>query len=884
VRGFEDPEVLVALEQPNCRTTELPNAFGKTRMRVFFHLIRLLAWRTLTRDPVRSLITVLGVALGVAVVLAIRLANDGVLQSFRNSLDHVAGKSRLQVSGGEIGFDETLFPMIAQTPGVVRAVPVVQAVTPVAGLPGEVLLVLGVDVLADASVREYTGLTEELSDPLQVLTESRAILLTERFGHAHGLRLDETIRLHTPAGPKTFVIRGLLADQGAARTMDGQFAVMDIAAAQLHFGKLGRLDRVDLVLDEQADPDQVAGNLRRHLPPGVLVERPEARNVQVEHMLGSFQLNLFVLSLIALFVGMFLVYNTMSVSVVRQRRQIGILRALGVSRGQILLAVAAEGGMIGLMGAFLGVALGIGLARATLGVVSQTVSSLYAFVRPGELHLPTTLIIQAVLLGIGTAGFSSLLPALEAAAVTPHESLAAASLERRHRPWLLSVAGLGLALVAYGLAQAGPVGGRPLFGYGAALSLLLGTSLLCPGFLRAYQRMLAAGLAGSRLLAGRVAAGNLGRALRRNAVTIGAMVMGLAMLVSVSTMILSFRRTVEVWIHQTMRADLYLSRATRLVKGSDTRLPASILDEVRRIPGVAEVDGFRGIRVEDGRGGRFLLGAGDFDVMARRGRLLFRNGDSATILHEARGQDRLIVSETFAERYRLTEGDEVTLHPPGQTVRLRIAGVYYDYTTEGGLAVMDRALFRRLWRDPWLTSIVIYLVPGAEPQAVRQEILRRFSGREDLVVLSNRALKARVLEIFDQTFAITYALEVVALVVAALGVLNTLIASVLERTREIGILRSVGFTRGGVLRTILCEAAFMGTLANLLGALTGLGLSLILIYVINKQSFGWTIQFTFPFRLIVEYAVLTLGVSLAAGYLPAWRASRLSIAEAVRYE
>ncbi len=853
-------------------------------MRALVHLIRLVVWRTLSRDWLRGLITVLGVALGVAVVLAIRLANDAVLESFRNSLDHVAGKSRLQVSAGEAGFDERLFPVIAKTPGVSRAVPVIQEITRVAGQAGEVLMVLGVDVLADAGIREYRGPTPEMADPLSLLTEPNAILLTERYAGAHGLGLNSSIRIFTPTGPKDFVIRGLLADQGVARTMDGQFAVLDIAPAQLHFAKLGRLDRVDVLLDGRADPDRVASTLRQKLPPDVSVERPEARNAQVEQMLASFQLNLFVLSLIALFVGMFLVYNTLSVSVVRRRRQIGILRGLGVSRGQVLLAVAAEGGLIGLIGSGVGVAMGVLLARTTLGAVSRTVSSLYAFIRPGEVHLPATVILQAILLGCGTAVLSSVLPALEATAVTPRETLAAATLERRHRPWLLAGGGLGLALVAFGLAQAGPVGGKPLFGYGAALSLLLGATLLCPACLLVFQRTLAVGLAGSRFLPGWMAAGNLGRSLRRNAVTIGAMVVGLAMLVSVSTMIQSFRTTVEVWIHQTIRADLYLSRATRLIKGADLRLPAGILEEVRRVRGVAEVDGFRGLRVEDGRGGRFLLGAGDFDVMARRGRVLFRRGDSAGILQEARARDRLIVSETFAERYHLGEGDEVILRPPGQPVRLRIAGVYYDYTTEGGVAVMDRGLFRRLWNDPWLTSILIYLRPGADPQATREEILRRLPASEGLVVFSNRALKARVLEIFDQTFAITYALEVVALVVAALGILNTLIASVLERTREIGILRSVGFTRGGILRLLLCEAGFMGALANLLGGLAGLLLSLILIYVINKQSFGWTIQFTFPARLILEYAVLTLSASLAAGSFPAWRASRLPIAEAVRYE
>jgi len=853
-------------------------------MRALFHLIRFLAWRTLLRDPVQSLLTILGVALGVAVVLAIRLANDGVLESFRNSLDHVAGKSRLQVTAGELGFDEGVFPVIAGTPGVTRAAPVIQTTTTVAGIPGEIIQVLGVDVLADAGVREYRGPTPELAEPLRFLTESNAILLTERFARSHGLSRDSSVRLLTPTGSKPFVIRGLLADQGVARTMDGQFAVMDIAAAQIHFGKLGQLDRIDLVLDEQADPDRIAADIRRHVPPEVKVERPEARNVQVEQMLGSFQLNLFVLSLIALFVGMFLVYNTMSVSVVRQRRQIGILRALGASRDQILLAISAEGWLIGVLGSGLGIVLGMALSRVTLGAVSQTVSSLYAFVRPNPVHLPTTLAVQAFILGCGTALFSSVLPALEASTVTPGETLALGILERRHRPLVLSGVGLGLLLLAYGLSQGSPVGGRPVFGYGASLSLLLGTSLVCPGLLLAFQAMLARIFSSTGPLTGWLAAGNLGRALRRNAVTIAAMVVGLAMLVSVSTMIQSFRRTVEVWIEQTIRADLYVSRAARLIKGSDARLPAGVLEEVRKLPGIAEADGFRGLRVEDGRDGRFLLASGDFGVMARRGRLLFRKGDSTRILEEARTGDRVIVTETFAERYRLTEGEEVILRAPGQTVRLRIAGVYYDYTTDGGVVVMDRALFQRLWRDPWLSSIVIYLDPGADPQRVRQEILRRMPDREDLMVLSNRDLRARILEIFDQTFAITYALEVVALVVAALGILNTLLASVLERTREIGILRSVGFSRRGILRTILWEAAFMGTLANVVGLLAGLGLSLILIYVINKQSFGWTIQFILPVRMIAEYGLLALVASLLAGSVPAWRASRLPIAEAVRYE
>jgi len=846
-------------------------------------LARWLSWRPLTRDTARSLVTTLGVALGVAVTLAIGLANDGVLTAFRNSLDHVAGRTQLEVSAGEPGFDETLFPVIAGTPGVASAAPILQTVMSVPGEAGGTLLVLGVDVLADAAFREYRGPTPDLAEPLRLLTDPDAILLSTRYARAHGIGVGGRLQMNTPAGPKAFTVRGLLADEGVARTMDGQVAVLDIAAAQVHFGKLGRLDRVDLLLQPGADPERVAADLRGRLPVGIDVERPEARNAQVEQMLGSFQLNLFVLSLIALFVGAFLVYNTMAVSVVRQRRQIGILRGLGMSRAGVVLSVIGEGVAIGVVGSLLGAALGVLLAHRTLQAVSLTVSSLYAFVVPGELTVPPATILRAVLLGLGVTLAASLAPALDAARVAPSEDLSPAALERRHHLWLYAGLGLALLFATLGLARLGPVGGRPLLGYVAALTLLLGAILLCPILLHAFQGGLLATLRGTRLVGLRLAAGNLGRALRRNSVTVAAMAVGLAMLVSVSTMIASFRQTVEVWIDQTIRADLYVSRAGRLIKGADARLPGDLLPRIRGVAGVADADGFRGLRLRDERGGQFLLGAGDFDLTARRGRLLFRRGDSARILQAARGRGEVIVSETFAERYHLAEEDEVLLRTPGGTARLRIAGVYYDYTTDGGLVVMDRRLFQTFWRDSWLNSILIYLAPGADADAVRQGV-RAATGREDLLIFSSRDLRRRILDVFDQTFAITYALQAIALIVAALGVLTTLAASVLERTREIGILRSLGFGRAGIIRTVLAEAGLLGALANAVGALAGLALSLILIHVINKQSFGWTIQFSFPGRLIVQYTALTVAVSLLAGLLPAWQACRLPIAEAVRYE
>lgn len=853
-------------------------------MRLTLRLIRLLAWRGLAADPARSLVTLLGVALGVAVFLAIRLANQAILASFEQSLEQVAGRSQLEVHAGEPGLDETLFPVIAAAAGVEAAAPLLQAITPVSGRPGEALLVLGVDVLGDAVVREYRGPTAEVAEPLRLLTDPDAILVTARYAQARGLAVGDAILLVTPTGPRPFVVRGLLGAAGVGGGMEGQVAVLDIAAAQVAFGKLGRLDRVDLVLEPGADPDRVAARLRRDLPPGVAVRRPEARGAQVEEMLAAFQLNLTVLSLIALFVGMFLVYNTLAVAVVRRRRQLAVLRSLGLSRARLLCLIAGEGAALGLVGSLAGILLGVGLARATLAAMSQTVSALYAFVRPAGVEPSGLLLGEAILLGTAVAVVSALFPALEAAAVTPREGLAPALLERAYRPWRMAVAGLCLLALAGLLARAGPVGGRPLFGYGAALSLLLGAAFLAPGGLAAFQRLLRRPLGRMGGLAGGLAARNLGRGLRRNGVSVAAMAVSLAMLVSVSIMVQSFRGTVEVWIHQTLQADLYLSPVGRLIRGADARMSREILDRVRGVPGVAEAGGLRSVRLEDGGGGTLLFGGSDFDLLARRGRLLFRRGESAALLAEAKQSGGLVVTEVLATRYGIREGDELPIPTPQGPRRLRVVGVYYDYATEGGMAVADTELFERLWGDRWLSSVVIYLAPGAEAAAVRAGILQRLGSPGDFLLLTNRALRGRVLEIFDQTFAITYALEIIALVVAALGVFNTLLAGVLERTREIGILRALGFDRPGILRTILWEAAFLGLVAIGLGLLAGLGLSWILIHVINRQSFGWTIQFAVPIRLLVEYGLLALAASLLAGWSPAWKASRLPVAEAVRYE
>ncbi|MBI2371160.1 MAG: FtsX-like permease family protein [Deltaproteobacteria bacterium] len=832
----------------------------------------MLAWRHLWSGRARALATILGVALGVAVFTAVRLASESTLESFRRSLDVVAGRATLQVSAGEPGFDERLYLKVKGASGVRQAAPVIQAVAPMAGGQGEAVLVLGVDLLAEEAFRDHrlAGLPAG-EDPLQVIIRPDTIFVTRGFAEEHGLGVGSDLVLSVGPEARRFVIRGLLEPAGAARAFEGNVVLMDIATAQEAFGKVGRLDRIDLISEPATDLRALRARLAALLPPNVEVERPDRRNAQVDKMLRAFRLNLTALSAIALVVSLFLIYNAVSLSVVRRRREIGILRSLGVTRREVWALFAAEAVAAGLLGSLAGLGLGIVLAKGALQAVAGTVSELYAYLKVTSLALDPLTLVTSLALGMVTALAAALFPAWRASTIHPRQAMEVGGYERRAGSsyWRLAALG-GLLLVgAYAASLQPPVADLPLYGYLAVLLLIGGVSLLVP-LAAVSLTWLARPLLTRWLRAeGLLAVSNLRNHLGRNAVAVGAMMTALAMLVGLAVMVTSFRSTVELWVEETMRADLIVSPAARFTRGAAARLPA--------------VEPFRVVRLSY-RGDPIVLGSGDFTVVARFGILLFKGADGPTILAETKRREGVVVSESFALRYGVGPGSRLELPTPAGTVTFPVLGVFYDYTTEGGKVVMDRALYLRYWQDRDVTALVVYLRPGVDARAARARILAATGGGQELMIITNRDLKARVLQIFDNTFAITYALELIAMLVAALAVFHTLWASVLERRREIGILRAVGTSRPQVLRMVVNEAGLLGLLAGAIGVVAGLCLSLILIYVINKQSFGWTIQFRFPPSVLVEAAALMLLTSLVAGLLPARRAASMNLAEVLQYE
>jgi putative ABC transport system permease protein len=864
--------------------------------------------------PARTLLTIVGIALGVAVAVAIRAANVHVLDSFQQSVASVAGRATIQVSGGDFGLDEQVVDVIRRHPDVQSATPILHIVGRVSTGPGAggALTIIAMDLFDAGDVKDIRIEDRSGDIPgLKTLLSADAFFIGARLAEEWNLHPGDTVALDVGGGVYRLTLGGILESPGRGSSTWDRLAVMDIAAAQVTFGALGRVDRYDIVANPSRPVDGVIRELQSGLPAGVTAERPSSRNAQVEHMIRAFQLNLSVLSMVSVLIGLFLVYNTVSFAVVQRRREIGILSVMGLSRRGVSLLFIAESALMGLLGGLLGTAAGVLLAEHLVGRLARTISDLYVSVDTAHvsfarflLDLPPSLWAAGAALGVGVSVFGALVPSLDASGTAPAKALGPGDYEasKRTRTGLLAWVGAAFLIAAGLLSLMGPLRGVPIFGYLAALCLLLGLSGLIPLTVRLFGAMLlrsepaAARKSPFRSLLPRLAADQISRTPGRSAVTISAMMIGVAIMVGIGTMIGSFRHTVEVWIQQTVIADLIVAPGTWL-QGHERgpALPRLSMETARQlavIPGVAAVDTYRD-REFDFRGRRVSLVSRDLRVHAERSRYLLTAGDAESIVKRAAAEEGVLISEVFARTFGMAQGETLALATPRGERAFHILGVFYDYATDGGKIVMERRLYQRLWEDETVTVIPIYLTGGVSASAVRSTIEARLNAKETghssdarapVVVIGNRELRAEIMAIFDRTFTVTYALQLIAIVIAVLGIVNTLVTSVLQRRQEFALLRSLGTNEGHVRGLMLWESAYLSLLGAGLGVLGGMLLSVLLIEVINKQSFGWTIQFVLQPWVLVQSVALALLAALLAGYFPARWAGRQSIAEGLRYE
>ncbi|MES2765265.1 MAG: FtsX-like permease family protein [Bacteroidota bacterium] len=860
------------------------------------NIFRLVNLRHMASEPGKFLLSVLGVALGVAVFIAIRIANNTALSSFEASIDVVSGKANLQIlSENGAGIDENVY-------GKLKSLKAVQAITPVieqyAQLidekekrekgTGQPLLILGIDPFSDVAFRTYTSTTQPNSgntDYLQFLTQKDAIFITENFARRAALKKGDSLPLVVSGEYRTFKILDVLKPEGTQASAGVGIGIVDIATAQEMFSKAGKLDRIDLIVpkDRIEEAEEYVSTL---LPSGVVARTPAARTRQVQTMIGAYDLNLTALSFIALFVGMFIIYNTILISALRRRREIGILRAVGTSQQQVFFMFIAEAAFLGILGVAIGLPLGIFLAKLSLQQIAQTISNLYILVVVEDLIIaPSTLIIGAVI-GIGAAVVSAIFPALEASRVSPRETFSLEQLETKFRvsgkriliSSAILLAGAGIASMQKTLF------GKPVFGFIAAVCVVLGFALLMPALIVGFHAMLRPVFKKIGRAEGILANDYLVVALGRTSTATAALMTAIAMVVGLTVMIASFRSTVEVWINQTVSADIYVAPSSnRLAATTLTPIAPELLKELREMPEVAAQDLFVGGRmVYEGKIVSFA--SGNLTIQSENSGKTLKEGDWNEIKKTIDTAQIVLISESFSLKFDKHEGDFLKLATPSGEKFLKIAGIVYDYTSDAGLILMNRSLYTQLWRDTAAYQSSLYLKPGVNADEFRTRIEEKYAGKYSLLVYSNKGLRTEIFRIFDQTFAITYALQGISFIVAIIGIVNALTALVMERARELAVIRVNGASNAQMYGMIMTNSTLMGFISVVVGIVAGLVLSAILIYVINRQSFGWTIQVDVPFGVFLQSFLVVGLTSLVAGFLPAYFTLRRSLREALAFE
>lgn len=837
-----------------------------SRLRIFYLLIL----RPLFREPLRTFLILLAVGLGVAVVLAIELAGDAASGSFHSSVATLTGDSDLEVTGAG-GVPDQVAGRLATLPFNLTLRPRIEGYAVIADT-GETVPLLGIDLINDHPIHIQNtqgGIINQLQED--------GVWLSRQLTVKNGSKL----RLQVNDAVHTFSVFGSFDDKQS----HSDLIVMDIATAQRVLGRGNRIDRILIKVPNSATLETWEQRLHAALPGGVELKRTSAETNENRRMLGAFRWNLRILSYIALVVGAFLIYNTISVSVVRRRPEIGIVRALGASRNIILAAFLMESACFGLIGGTIGILLGRLLAIGALRPVAATVESLYVTSQPAPIHLSTGIILFGILIGMSVSLVSAAAPAREASLVSPTEAMA-----RGGREYIAEVhkirdllTGVLLALVGIAASYAPPVASKPVFGYLAALLFIAASTLSIPALVSALDAvsyaLLGRILGVEALLAGR----SLASSLRRTSVLVGALATAIAMMTSVGIMVGSFRKTVEVWIDDQLKADLFLRPAG--TPGSD-RYPTmdpALADKIAKLPFVAGVDRFRGYEISyDGLPA--TLGSvdtrGDHDL----GRIHYLSGKSTTSVdRELRSGNNAVISEPFANKHHLHTGDTIDLPLGTARVRFRIVDVYYDYANEKGYIIVERLTLMHYLPDPSPSNIGIYLKPGTDLERAKDSVQKVIAGH-NVVIFSNQSLRGEAMRIFDRTFAVTYALEIVAILVAVMGIAGALLALVIDRRREFGVLRFLGASVMQIRKLVLVEAGLIGILANIAGVALGIVLSLLLVFVINKQSFGWTIQFHWPIAILLGALSGVYLATILAGLYPALLAMRLNPIEVVHEE
>lgn len=847
-------------------------------------LLRLISWPYIRKHLGRWVLTIVGIVLGVAVFVGMHTANQAVFEAFERTVDRIAGAAQLQVMAGETGFDERVLEQIQAVPQVAVAVPVIEAVAGTGRQGQGNLLILGVDMTGDRSVRRYdleSGDEQIVDDPLVFLAQPDSLIVTHEFAERNGLSVGSRATLTTASGDRPFTVRGVMRSGGLASAFGGNLAVMDIYAAQRMFERGRRFDRVDLTVAEGASVDAVRSRLHAQLGRGFQVEPPAARGAQFESMLDVYSAAMTITSLFALFIGMVIIYNSFAIAVAQRRSEIGILRALGATRAQVRWLFLFESFLAGVAGSVLGLLLGLGIARSMTAYISGLLEGVYGIAERAEaVSADPRLLAMAAAIGIVTSVVAAWLPARTAARVDPVRALQKGRYqvltagENRIRRLLALV----LVLVSIVLLVSGRL---PLF-YAAYVLTITAALLITPSAAMLLTRGLRPLLRWMRPVEGVLAVDSLLQAPRRTSGAVAALMLALAQVIGIGGMARSSYASITDWLNTALNPDLFIAGTTNLSDRS-FRFPSSLGDQLRRITGVADVQRVRSVKLSMA-GRPALLVAVELEGIGRRAYLPPVAGDARTMYRDAAAGKGVIVSDNYARLHHVEAGAVLDLPAPSRPLRLPILGIVRDWSDQQGTIFLDRTLYQAYWNDDTVNIFRVYLAPRASVADVKAQINDRVGRGRRLFVMTNAEVRQYILDLTDQWLGLTYIQILVAVFVAVLGIVNTLTVSIIDRRRELGVLQAVGGFRRQVRHTIWMEAGTIG----LVGVVLGLALGAINLYYVlemtGRDFSGMRLEYVYPLNIAVVILPTILLAALLAALWPAEVAVRGSLVEALEYE
>jgi putative ABC transport system permease protein len=848
-------------------------------------LLRLISWPYFRRHVLRTALTTAGIVLGVAVFVGMHTANQSVLYAFSTTVDRIAGKTELQVTAGEPGFDEEVLEQVQSAPSVRVAVPVIEAVVD-SRLAGQGnLLILGIDMTGDRSLRDYdleSGDEAVVDDPLVFLAQADSIMLAKELADRNQLAIGSRVTLGTVEGDRQFTVRGVMKSSGLTSAFGGSLAIMDIYAAQKMFGRGRKFDRVDLALKPGFTIAAAQQELAALLGPGFQIDPPSGRGQQFEAMLAAYSMMVGISSLFALFIGMFIIYNSFAIAVTQRRAEIGILRALGATRRQIRWLFLGESAVTGLVGSLGGLVFGVLIARGIAASIGTLITDVYGVAQHAdELSTSPALLMLALVIGIGTSIVAAAIPARNAARVDPVQAL------QKGKYQILSAgesrlrAALGVALGAVSIVCLSTGTSRPIFYAGYVLAIVV-SLLVSPLLSLALAKALRPLLKWLRPVEGALAADSLIQSPRRTSASVAALMLSLALVVAFAGMARASYDSIIDWMESALNPELFVLPSQNVVMRT-IRFPPSMGPEIAAIPGVERVQMVRDARIVF-RQTPVMVVAVEVNSIAETVRREPVAGDADDMYRRTAAGEGLMVSDNLAQLQDLKLGEIVEVPAPNGLIKLPIVGIVVDYSDQQGTILMDRSLFIRYWNDDSVNVFRVYLKPGAPAADVRQSILERYAGARQVFVLTNVELKRYILKITDQWFGLTSVQIAVAVLVAILGIVNTLTVSITDRRRELGVLQAVGGLHGQIRRTIWLEALSIGTLGLALGFSLGAVNLYYILQIVHHDIAGMRLDYVFPIGTVVALVPTILGAALVAAIWPAESAVRGSLVEALEYE